>query len=124
MSARPLKLLSSSVEHLADQLRRQVVLAQQYPEQTRERDVDRHEHARQKRHIPCQQAKAAVDVATESLRKPVDDGQVVHSVLRRSSAVSGNARRRGQKLGIALDGSGCFASGGHVEDMLPAWPTP
>src|SRR5262249_45086207 len=69
------------VEHLADELRRQVVFTQPRPEQTRQRDVDRNEHACQERHVARQQAKAAANVATERLRKPIEDGQVVHARL-------------------------------------------
>src|SRR5262249_40494049 len=131
MSARPLKLLSSSVEHLADQLRRQVVLAQQCPEQTRRRDGERHGHARHKRHIACQQSKAAVDVLTERFGKPIDDRQVFHSVLGQSSAISGNPGSPLVRSGLSVVKSarvlGRYASGlppGPARGTCPPNPLP
>jgi hypothetical protein len=64
----------ADVEHLADQLRGDVVLAHQRPEQAGERDVDRHQHGGEERYVTRQQAEAGVDVAAEGLGEAVDDG--------------------------------------------------
>src|SRR5262249_30852261 len=42
----------TDVQDLADQLRRDIVLALQCPEQARQDDIEPDQHARQKRHIP------------------------------------------------------------------------
>ena len=79
ISARPLEVAEqqgekADVEHLADQLRRHVVLAHQRPEQAGQRDVDRHQDGGQERHVTRQETETAVDVAAEGLGEAVDDG--------------------------------------------------
>ena len=83
----------ADVEHLADQLRRDVVLAHQRPEQPGQRDVDGHQHAGQEGHVAGEQPEAGVDVAAEGLGEAVDDGEVVHVVLWREARL----RRRRQR---------------------------
>ena len=68
----------ADVEDLADQLRQDVVLAHQRPEQAGQRDVDGHQHAGQEGDVAREQPEAGIDVAAEGLGEAVDDGEVVH----------------------------------------------
>jgi len=105
MSARPLKLLSSSAKKptystFLISCAGMLSLAHQRPEQTRQRDVDRHQHARQERHIASQQPKAAVDVAAEGLGEPIDD---------RESSIESSASGKAPPLAATRVAAGVLA---------------
>ena len=68
----------ADVEHLADQLRRDVVLADQRPEQAGQHDVEGDQDAGQEGDVAGQQAEPGVDVAAEHVGEAVDDVEVVH----------------------------------------------
>jgi hypothetical protein len=65
-------------EDLANELRRNVVLADRRPEQARERNVYAHEGTRQKSDVASEKPKSRIDVAAECFSETIDDAEVVH----------------------------------------------
>jgi hypothetical protein len=90
----------ADVEHLADELHGHILVPVHGPEDAGERDVDRHQHGGQERHVAGQQPKTTVDVAAEGLGEAVDDCEVVHV---RSSNVRARLRHRRQTAVAAIE---------------------
>src|SRR5690606_33141089 len=68
----------TDVERLFDETRDDFVTASHGPEQTRQRDIDHHQHGSQKRDLATEKAEARVDVGREDAEEMVDDAEIVH----------------------------------------------
>src|SRR3546814_20667821 len=84
---------SADIENLLQELRDNIVLAAERPEQPCERDVDPDQDGGQKADVGSEKAEAAVNVSDERLHELIDDIESVHIAASSCSFVVGAGGR-------------------------------